>query len=176
MLSGARGAHPARTASVNQRPPTHYLADLHGKCFNCLSTAHRVATCKLPPCCLRCKGFRTSCGTVSSGGRCILPALAQLMPQKVGNDALSESVPWAIGRVPRAACRARLELCQVRLRTATVGGDVGDIDADKRGTTPLRQRVSPPTVTAGRQGPPKRHRTSPRSPLVLRHGTVGRPT
>jgi hypothetical protein len=57
-LSGARGACPARTALANQRPPTRYPADLHRKCLNCLSTAHMVAICKLPPRCLRCKGFR----------------------------------------------------------------------------------------------------------------------
>jgi hypothetical protein len=50
-VSGAGGARPARPASASQQPPTCYPADLHGKCFNCLSTAHRVATCKLPPGC-----------------------------------------------------------------------------------------------------------------------------
>ena len=28
------------------------------KCLNCLSSAHRVATCKLPQRCLRCRGLR----------------------------------------------------------------------------------------------------------------------
>jgi hypothetical protein len=31
--------------------------ELHGKCLNCLSSSHRVVTCRLPQRCLRCKGF-----------------------------------------------------------------------------------------------------------------------
>jgi hypothetical protein len=57
-VSGAGGARPARPASASQRPPTCYPTDLHGKCFNYLSTAHRVATCKLPLGYFHCKGFR----------------------------------------------------------------------------------------------------------------------
>jgi hypothetical protein len=44
--------------SASHRPLRHIPTDLHGKCFNCLSSAHRVATCKLPQRCLRCKGLR----------------------------------------------------------------------------------------------------------------------
>jgi hypothetical protein len=51
-----RSAREGRSAS--HRPLRHIPADLHGKCFNCLSSAHRVATCKLPQRCLRCKGLR----------------------------------------------------------------------------------------------------------------------
>jgi hypothetical protein len=57
-VSGAGGARPARRASANQRPPTRYPADLHQKCFNCLSIVHRVVNSKLPSHCLRCRGFR----------------------------------------------------------------------------------------------------------------------
>jgi hypothetical protein len=59
LSCGTSGARPAHTASsVNWRSPTRYLADLRWKCFNCPSSMHRVATCKLPTRCLRCKGFR----------------------------------------------------------------------------------------------------------------------
>ena len=67
-------------------------------------------------------------GTVNSGGRCLLPAPAQLVPQKAGNDALSGSVSWATGCVLRVTCRAWLGLCrvhqlscQVRPHTIAVG-------------------------------------------------------
>jgi hypothetical protein len=33
-------------------------AELHDRCFNCLSYSHRVATCRLPWRCLRCHGLR----------------------------------------------------------------------------------------------------------------------
>jgi hypothetical protein len=58
LRGGTSGTHPTRPAPASQRPHSRYPADLHGKCFNCLSTAHRVATCRLPPRCLRCMGFR----------------------------------------------------------------------------------------------------------------------
>ena len=117
-LSGAEGARPARTASTNQRPPTRYPEDLRGKCFNCLSTAHRVATCKLPLRCLHAasdaRGSDTSRGTVSSDGRCLLPTPAQLVPKKAGNNALSESISWATDRIVRTTRRAWLGLCRVQ--------------------------------------------------------------
>jgi hypothetical protein len=49
-------ARRGRPASC--QPPRQIPAELHGKCLNCLSFAHRVATCKLPQRCLRCKGLR----------------------------------------------------------------------------------------------------------------------
>jgi hypothetical protein len=49
----ARGGQPA-----SHRPPRRIPADLHGRCLNCLSFTHRVATCKLPQRCLRCRGFQ----------------------------------------------------------------------------------------------------------------------
>jgi hypothetical protein len=33
-------------------------AELHSRCFNCLSYSHRVATCRMPQRCLRCRGYR----------------------------------------------------------------------------------------------------------------------
>ncbi|CAO2046082.1 unnamed protein product [Urochloa humidicola] len=40
------------------RPRKRIPLELKGKCLNCLSYKHRVATCKLPQRCLRCHGFR----------------------------------------------------------------------------------------------------------------------
>jgi hypothetical protein len=57
QFCGAGGARPTRPGLVVLRPPIRYPADLRGKCFNYLSTMHRVVTCKLPPCCFCCKGF-----------------------------------------------------------------------------------------------------------------------
>jgi hypothetical protein len=86
------------------------------------------------------KGSDTSCGTVSSDGRCLLLSPAQLVPQMAGYVALSGSLSQATGRVPREARRTRLELCQVRLQLCLVrlraavvgagGGDVADVGAD----------------------------------------------
>jgi hypothetical protein len=50
------------SASVGARhsPSPHaqrFPAQLSGKCFNCLSLSHWVATCRLPRRCLRCCGF-----------------------------------------------------------------------------------------------------------------------
>ena len=36
----------------------HISDDLDGKCLNCLSSSHRVSTCKLPQCCLQWRGFQ----------------------------------------------------------------------------------------------------------------------
>jgi hypothetical protein len=86
------------------------------------------------------RGSGTSRRTISSGGRCLLPTLAQLVPQMVGYGALSGSLSQATGRMPRAARRPRLELCRVQLqlslvwlRAAAVGvgsGDVADVGAN----------------------------------------------
>jgi len=37
--------------------PRIFPVDFRGRCFNCLSRTHRVATCRLPRHCLRCHGF-----------------------------------------------------------------------------------------------------------------------
>ena len=177
------GHTPARTASVNQRTPTRYPTDLHGKCFNCLSTAHRVATCKLPPCYLRCKRFQHPAWdckrrrTVPPSSSGTFGALEGQQRRPVRERILGNR-PHAQGDTPSMAGAMPSAAAAVlgRLRVATVGADGGDVGADGRGMTSLRQRVSPPTVTGGRRGPHKRHRTSPRSLLELRQGTVGRPT
>jgi hypothetical protein len=45
-------------SSMAQRPQARRIpAELVGRCFNCLSYSHRVATCTLPQRCLRCRGF-----------------------------------------------------------------------------------------------------------------------
>jgi hypothetical protein len=50
---------PAAVSAERQLPPAQKKipAELHGRCFNCLSYSHRVATCRLPRRCLRCRGF-----------------------------------------------------------------------------------------------------------------------
>jgi hypothetical protein len=53
------GVHPACPArSGEHRPSTCFLAELHTKCFSCLSSSHQVVTCRLPPCCLSYRAFR----------------------------------------------------------------------------------------------------------------------
>jgi hypothetical protein len=50
-----------RDASVAAAVPprrSRIPPEFEGKCLNCLSTGHRVATCKLPRRCVRCHGFR----------------------------------------------------------------------------------------------------------------------
>ncbi|XP_066318321.1 uncharacterized protein [Miscanthus floridulus] len=54
----------AAATSAGPRPSQGQLsrvkkipAELHDRCFNCLSYSHRVATCWLPRRCLRCRGF-----------------------------------------------------------------------------------------------------------------------
>ncbi|CAO2188402.1 unnamed protein product [Urochloa humidicola] len=39
-------------------PPRRILAELAGRCLNCLSYKHLVAQCRLPTRCLRCHGFQ----------------------------------------------------------------------------------------------------------------------
>ena len=51
----ARQPHPPPLQDSNRR---RFLADTEGRCFNCLSYSHKVATCRLPTRCLRCRGFR----------------------------------------------------------------------------------------------------------------------
>ena len=137
---GADGAPPAQTASANQRPPTRYPVDLRGKCFNCLSTTHRVATCKLPPRCLRCKGFRhlvrdykqrrkvppSGSSTVGAPeGRQRCPVWEHILGNRPHTQGDMSS---AAGVVLGAAA-----LCQVRPRAAAVGTDgrgVGYVGAD----------------------------------------------
>jgi hypothetical protein len=52
-LEPARGGQP-----TSHRPPRHIPTDLDDECLNCLSSSHRVPTCKLTQRCLQCKGFR----------------------------------------------------------------------------------------------------------------------
>jgi hypothetical protein len=152
--SGAGGARPARPASTSQRPPTRYPADLHGKCFNCLSTAHRVATCKLPPHCFRCKGFQHLAQDCKER-RKVPPSKFRQVGALDGRlrhpvrGSISGNRPHAqggasgvVGAVPGATVGAD-------------GGDVANVGADRRGTTPRRQRASPPTTSGSRLGPPK---------------------
>jgi hypothetical protein len=58
VLSKDEGRQPPRNkpdcAPVNFRLP----AELDGRCLNCLSYKHRVATCHLPRRCIRCHGLR----------------------------------------------------------------------------------------------------------------------
>jgi hypothetical protein len=66
---------PRRGPSPHAHAP-RTPAQFHGRCFNCLSLSHRVVTCRLPPCCLRCRGLghlAKDCGrskaTPDGGGR-----------------------------------------------------------------------------------------------------------
>ncbi|CAN6330825.1 unnamed protein product [Urochloa humidicola] len=51
--SDAASAHSSPSSSSRCIPQ-----ELAGRCLNCLSYSHRVATCRLPRRCLRCHGFR----------------------------------------------------------------------------------------------------------------------
>jgi hypothetical protein len=125
-VRGSDGARPARPAPTSQRPPSRYPADLYGKCFNCLSIAHRVATCRLPPHCLRCKGFRHLTRDCKQRRKVTFGA------PMADHDSLYRSLPRATGRVPRAAHRmrlgwgrARLRMCLVRPLGAAMGASDG---------------------------------------------------
>jgi hypothetical protein len=54
----------ARHRRLRQSRPCRrgFPEDLRGKCFNCLSSGHRAATCRRPTCCFRCSepGHRSS--------------------------------------------------------------------------------------------------------------------
>jgi hypothetical protein len=165
-VRGSDGARPARPAPTSQRPPSRYPADLYGKCFNCLSIAHRVATCRLPPHCLRCKGFRhltrdckqrrkVTFGAPDGRSRCLVQE-----PTPGNRPRAQGGAPDAIGvgpgtdaDVPGAATcgdsgRKRWRRRQRRPR--------------RKGVASRRQRVSPLTATAVRPGPPKRRQAPPR--------------
>jgi hypothetical protein len=68
--------------------------ELHGRCFNCLSLSHKVATCLLPQCCLRCRGYR------HLARDCKWPRRATVMPVTAseaqgGGSQSSSHVPCA---------------------------------------------------------------------------------
>jgi hypothetical protein len=166
LVRGFGGAPPAWPTPTSLRHPSRYPTDLYGKCFNCLSTTHRVATCRLPPHCLRCKGSGTSHRTASSGGR------SHSVPPMADHDALYRSLPRATGRMPRAAHRmrlgwgrARLQTCLVRPLAAVVGASDGgavNVGPEGREVASRRQRVLPLTATTVRPGPPKPRQAPPR--------------
>ena len=47
----------SRTGQLQRQHPRKIPAELFGRCFNCLSATHQVATCRLPRRCLRCRGL-----------------------------------------------------------------------------------------------------------------------
>jgi hypothetical protein len=89
--------------------------ELHGRCFNCLSLSHKVATCLLPQRCLRCRGYR------HLARDCKWPRRAAVMPVTAleaqgGGSRSSSHVPCARAEKvvvgggtndPRRRCRQR---------------------------------------------------------------------
>jgi hypothetical protein len=141
-------ARRGRPASC--QPPRQIPAELHGKCLNCLSFAHRVATCKLPQRCLRCKGLRhvardckqprrvgfqssgvrasgLSNGSVDLGGSHGLGG-ATTDTTNPGGATTNTTAPATVGRQWRRRQRCRGPLTQstrTALVSASGGGQVG---------------------------------------------------
>jgi hypothetical protein len=79
-------------------------AQFHGRCFNCLSLSHHVATCRLPRRCLRCRGLGhlavdapanpTDDATASTTERCFLESdpLAEALCERTAPSAPLTSV------------------------------------------------------------------------------------
>jgi len=106
-------AKPATASAEPCRDAKHPLqtqkvpAELHGKCFNCLSYSHRVATCRLPRRCLRCHGFahlardcrwtRHVVASATTGGD------RPWHPARGSNPSASQHAPRAVGAASSAA-------------------------------------------------------------------------
>jgi hypothetical protein len=109
--------------SASHRPLRHIPADLYGKCFNCLSSAHRVATYKLPQRCLRCKGLQHVARDCKQPRRMGFQSSFDRAPSSLGTVSApdgrprraSESLPRVTGFVSTAALRARMVLRRARL-------------------------------------------------------------
>lgn len=113
-------------------PVPRFLPKLHRKCLKCISS-HRVATSRLPQCCLHYRGF---CHRACDHKR---PRVAAFVWTSVpgGTSALPRhstqghrKSPHALRHRPMAVRRARVELCWVRLAVA--------IDADVRASRKRR--------------------------------------
>jgi hypothetical protein len=141
----ARGGRPA-----SRRPPRQIPAELHGKCLNCLSSMHRVATCKLPQRCLRCKGLRhvvcdskqprrvgfrssgvcasgLSNGPADLGGSCGLGG-ATTDTTDLGGTTTNTTAPATVGRRQRRRRRRRgpsTQSTRTAPASASDGGQVG---------------------------------------------------
>ncbi|CAN6214543.1 unnamed protein product [Urochloa humidicola] len=90
----------ARPAPAASTPSRFIPSELFGRCLNCLSYSHRVATCKLPRRCLRCHGFR------HLARDCDRPRYAptgQATRRGAGEGA--EATRWGSGALPRAQPR-----------------------------------------------------------------------
>lgn len=53
MSASVEPQHSPRSRARAHKIP----AQLHNRCFNCLSFSHHVATCQMPWRCLRCRGI-----------------------------------------------------------------------------------------------------------------------
>jgi hypothetical protein len=123
LLGVSNEARPV--PSVDRQPPLCFPADLHEKCFKCLSSSHKVATCRMSPCCLRCKGFghlareckrwwRVPPSSGAPGGQ---PwRLAQVHPPAHIGTAISGGATPA-GRGRRRRCQRRRHQSWLRVNT-----------------------------------------------------------
>jgi hypothetical protein len=96
--------------------------ELHGRCFNCLSYSHQVATCRLPQRCLRCQGFshlawdckwprHTAASAMKDGGRPRHPAHGgnSTAPLHASRGGSSEGLTGGVSRTRQIRWRRRSE-------------------------------------------------------------------
>lgn len=124
-------------------PSRRFPPELHGKCLNCLSSSHRVVTCRLPHRCVHCKGF------------CHRARDCKLLQAYLGSPSRV-----ATTHALRVTRRARLYLCRMRLGIVGVSVDIryaetlATIEGGCSNGVPLRAR---PVVALAIVGSRTRH-------------------
>jgi hypothetical protein len=111
-------------------------------CFNCLFYSHRVATCRLPRCCLRChrfghlaRDYKTSKSAPKGGG----------MPRRSAcvDDPPASQCASAIHRPRMGPCR---ESWGVPMAIVDAGDDAGSAGLSRRQTSAWARLPTTPTM------------------------------
>ena len=139
----------AAAASMEPRPSQGQLsqvkktpADLHGRCFNCLSYSHRVATCRLPRRCLRCRGFghlvkdcRRRNASTSAAVGADLPRFSAHVGPASSQHAPRGGAKGAAPRVVGGAGRGRRQHRRRKTKPKVIGTGAPADHADKAPTS-----------------------------------------
>jgi hypothetical protein len=106
-------------------------AELHDRCFNCLSYSHRVATCQLPRHCLRCHGLHHIARECKRQPRCTTTTVVRSadLPQHLARGGKTLASQHAYHGGHRARTRPR----RVLRGTLVEYGNDADDDVDNAG-------------------------------------------